>query len=143
MYWKIGLGALLAFTFVVGEAEAQAPGNASKESPQAAPPQKTQSKKTKTRRAAAGNETALPCVGARWKDDPICFGENDPSALPLPSAGSGGAKDGAPKHNNGDVTLTPKVGVNNPTGEPVYGNNPNPRPSDTNFGGGLGVNFHF
>ncbi len=143
MYWKIGLGALLALIFMVYEAEAQAPGERSQENPQAALPRKTQFKRTKTQRAANRNETSLPCVGARWKDDPICFDKNDPTALPLPSAGSGGSKDGVVKHNNGNVTITPKAGINNLAGEPIYGNNPNPRPSDTNFGGGLGVNFHF
>jgi hypothetical protein len=143
MYCKIGLRALLALALIVCEAEAQAPAEGRGESPQAAPPQKTQSKKTKASRAATQTETALPCARARWKDDPVCFGENDPAALPLPSAGSGGSKDGAAKRNNEDVTITPKAGVNNRAGEPIYGNNPNPRPSDTNFGGGVGVNFNF
>ena len=54
------------------------------DAPQVEPKKKPKPAKVKPAPVAA--KTDLPCPRAKWKDDPVCFGENDPSALPLPSA---------------------------------------------------------
>ena len=102
---------------------------------------KKKPKPAKVKPAPVAAKTDLPCPRAKWKDDPVCFGENDPSALPLPSAQSTPAKEGSTRA--GDITLSPKARVNQDLPQPVYGNNPNPNPSTSQFGGGLGVDFHF
>jgi hypothetical protein len=81
---------------------------------------------------------APDCPRAQYKGDPVCFGAEDAAALPLPSSGSAGT----PKHSE-DVTLSAKTRVNQPVESPTYFNNPNPHPSGNDFGGGVGVGFHF
>jgi hypothetical protein len=125
---------ILVAAFVAAPALAQsvdAPQVQSKKKPRPA----------KVKRAPVAAKTALPCPRAKWKDDPVCFGENDPSALPLPSAQSTPPKEGSARA--GDITVSPKAKVNQESADPVYGNNPNPNPSSSQFGGGLGVGFHF
>lgn len=85
--------------------------------------------------------SAPSCARGKWKDDPVCFGENDPSALPTPSGVSGAS-------HAGDVSLTPKADLNTTPRtqqDPISftGNNPDPKPSSNTFGGGIGVNFPF
>ena len=80
---------------------------------------------------------APDCPRAQYKGDPVCFGAED-AALPLPSSGSART----PKHSE-DVTLSAKTRVNQPVESPTYFNNPNPHPSGNDFGGGVGVGFHF
>jgi hypothetical protein len=109
------------------------------DAPQVEPKKKPRAAKVKPAPVAA--TPALPCPRAKWKDDPVCFGENDSSALPLPSARSTPAKEGSIRA--GDVTISPKAKVNQDSPQPTYGNNPNPNPSSSQFGGGLGVGFHF
>ncbi len=109
------------------------------DAPQVEPKKKPKPAKVKPAPVAA--KTALPCPRAKWKDDPVCFGENDPSALPLPSARSTPPKEGSARA--GDITISPKAKVNQNSPDPVYGNSPNPNPSTSQFGGGLGVGFHF
>ena len=109
------------------------------DAPQVQPKKKPKPAKVKPAPVAA--KTALPCPRAKWKDDPVCFGENDPSALPLPSARSTPPKEGSTRA--GDITISPKAKVNQNSPQPIYGNNPNPNPSTSQFGGGLGVGFHF
>jgi len=38
--------------------------------------------------AAPAPQQAAPCARGTWKDDPVCFGEDEKDALPTPSAGS-------------------------------------------------------
>lgn len=109
------------------------------DAPQVEPKKKPKPAKVKPAPVAA--KTDLPCPRAKWKDDPVCFGENDPSALPLPSAQSTPAKEGSTRA--GDITLSPKARINQDSPQPTYGNNPNPNPSTSQFGGGLGAEFHF
>jgi hypothetical protein len=109
------------------------------DAPQVQPKKKVKAAKVKPAPVAA--TPGLPCPRAKWKDDPVCFGANDPSALPLPSARSTPAKEGSIRA--GDITLSPKAKVNQDSPQPVYGNNPNPNPSTSQFGGGLGVGIHF
>ncbi len=124
-------------TFALSPALAQ-----SLDAPQAATSQpKKKPKPTKARPAPVAATTALPCPRAKWKDDPVCFGENDPAALPLPSAQSTPPKEGSTR--SGDISISPKAKVNQESPQPIYGNNPDPHPSTSEFGGGLGVNFHF
>ncbi|MGA8169625.1 MAG: hypothetical protein WB816_02125 [Methylocystis sp.] len=80
-------------------------------------------KTAKVKPAPAPVTAALPCPRAKWKDDPVCFGEGDSSALPLPSAGSTPGKEGAAR--SGDVTISPKMKINQDSPQPTYGNNPN------------------
>jgi hypothetical protein len=114
------------------------PGDAP-QAPKSSP--KKQPKSAKPKPAPVAATTALPCARAKWKDDPVCFGENDPAALPLPSARSAPPKEGSTRA--GDITISPKAKVNQETPQPIYGNSPDPHPSSSEFGGGLGVNFHF
>jgi hypothetical protein len=109
------------------------------DAPQVEPKKKP--KRAKVKPAPVAATPGLPCPRAKWKDDPVCFGENDPSALPLPSAQSTPAKEGSIRA--GDITISPKAKVNQESPQPVYGNNPDPRPSTSEFGGGLGVGIHF
>ena len=109
------------------------------DAPQVQPKKKAKPAKVKPAPVAA--TPGLPCPRAKWKDDPVCFGENDPSGLPLPSARSTPAKEGSTRA--GDITITPKAKVNQDSPEPIYGNNPDPHPSSTEFGGGLGVGIPF
>jgi len=81
---------------------------------------------------------APDCPRAQYKGDPVCFGAED-AGLPLPSSRSVQA---APRRSE-DVTVSAKTRVNQPTDNPTYFNNPNPHPSGNDFGGGLGVDFHF
>jgi hypothetical protein len=128
------------FFIILAAAFACAPALAGPDdAPQDQPKKKPTAAKVKPAPVAA--KAALPCPRARWKDDPVCFGENDPSALPLPSAGSTPPKEGSTRA--GDITVSPKAKVNQQSPDPVYGNNPNPNPSTSQFGGGLGVGFHF
>jgi hypothetical protein len=107
--------------------------------PQVQPKKKPKAAKVKPAPVAA--TPALPCPRGKWKDDPVCFGENDPSAPPSPSARSTSVKEGATRA--GDITLSPKAKVNQDSPQPIYGNNPDPRPSASEFGGGLNVGIHF
>ena len=79
------------------------------------------------------------CPRAQYKGDPVCFGAEDAAGLPMPSSRS----DQAAPRGTEDVTLSAKTRVNQATDSPIYFNNPNPHPSGNDFGGGLGVNFHF
>lgn len=120
--------------FVAAPALAQ-----SVDAPQVEPKKKPKQAKVKPAPVAA--KAALPCPRAKWKDDPVCFGENDPSALPLPSAQSAPPREGSTQV--GDITISPKAKVNQDSPQPVYGNNPDPHPTTSQFGGGLGVGIHF
>ena len=102
---------------------------------------KKKPKPAKVKPAPVAANAALPCPRAKWKDDPVCFGENDPAALPLPSARSTPGKEETTRA--GDITISPKAKVNQDSPQPVYGNNPNPNPSTSQFGGALGVGIHF
>jgi hypothetical protein len=117
-----------------------------------APPQKKESEAAPRRKRAqpsapkpvAGKPAEAPdCPRAHYKGDPVCFGAEDAAGLPLPSSAKG-ASGAAPKRN-GDVTVAPKTWLNESAGpdSPTYFNNPNPHPSGNDFGGGLGVDFHF
>jgi hypothetical protein len=127
------------FIIILVAAFACAPALAqSVDAPQVQSKKKPKPAKVKPAPAAAA---ALPCPRAKWKDDPVCFGENDPAALPVPSARSTPPKEGSTRA--GDITLSPKAKVNQESPEPIYGNSPDPHPSVSQFGGGLGVGFHF
>ncbi|MFY9658090.1 MAG: hypothetical protein WAK01_16175 [Methylocystis sp.] len=90
---------------------------------------------------AAKSPDAPECPRGQYKGDPVCFGADDAAALPVPSSTSG-AQNTAPKRTE-DVTVSAKPRLNQPTESPTYFNNPNPRPSTNDVGGGVGVGFHF
>jgi len=128
-----------------GQARAQEPQSAPASEP--AKPAKPKSPKAKTTRDKSAKAVpapigAPPCARGQWKDDPVCFGTEDPSALPTPSARSGGAA------HTGDAVLEPKGGVNltaKAGQDPVSftGNSPTPKPSNNDFGAGLGIKLPF
>ncbi|MGA9826386.1 MAG: hypothetical protein WBQ53_16350, partial [Methylocystis sp.] len=77
------------------------------DAPQVQPKKKPKPAKVKPAPVAA--TPAIPCPRAKWKDDPVCFGENDPSALHLPSDQSTPAKEGSIRA--GEITISPKAKV--------------------------------
>ncbi len=84
-------------------------------------------------------KSAAPCPRGAWKDDPVCFGENDPDILPTPKSASG-------KHmgaNPGDVTITPQMSLNSRTAAPgvVYKHDGTALTSDV--GSGVAVHLPF
>jgi hypothetical protein len=76
---------------------------------------------------AAGD--ALPCARAKYKNDPICFGENDPTGLPVPSGGA----------RADDTGVTAKTRPGDPKLDPNLGDSLNTHPGD----GQSGVGVHF
>jgi hypothetical protein len=86
---------------------------------------------------------AAPCARAAWKDDPICYGEGEPDALPLPSANS--AQHGNPSP---EPTIKPTANINpRPSGPGpyqagvIYQSNGNAVTS--NYGGGVSLQLPF
>jgi hypothetical protein len=142
------VGAILLVWAVASQpaSEALAQGDEALQS-QKTPTSSAPAKKTKPRAKGAAKlappsaPAAPPCARGQWKDDPACFGENDPSALPTPNGASAAG-------HAGDVSFTPKAGLNTaPRAQqdpiPFTGNSPSPKPSNNDFGGGVGVNFPF
>jgi hypothetical protein len=84
-----------------------------------------------------------PCPRGTWKDDPVCFGESDQDALPIPSAHSVEHSNPSP-----EPTVKPTANLNSrPTGPGpyqagvVYQSNGNAVTS--NYGGGVSVQLPF
>jgi hypothetical protein len=85
-----------------------------------------------------------PCPRGTWKDDPVCYGEGAPDALPTPSANST-APSSAP--SNGP-TIKPTANLNPRPGGPgpyqagvIYQSNGNAVTS--NYGGGIKMELPF
>jgi len=112
----------------------------------AAPPALAQDAKpvpTKAKPAKADKSSAAICPQGSYKGDPACFGANDPQALPTPSARSS-----SNAARPGDILLEPKAGLNQGLQTdrgviPYEGNNPDPNPRQSQFGGGLGLKLPF
>ena len=135
------LPAALAASLLLGAAAALA-----EDAPQHKQDNETAARRSHARRSGAKPVAARPldapdCPRAHYKGDPVCFGADDAAALPVPSSATGAAGT-APKRTE-DVTLSAKTRVNQPTDSPTYFNNPNPHPSGNDFGGGVGLGFHF
>jgi hypothetical protein len=86
---------------------------------------------------------AAPCARGAWKDDPVCFGENDKDALPLPSAGSVQNSNPSPQ-----PTIKPTANVNpRPSGPGSYQAGvvyqPNGNAVTSNYGGGISLQLPF
>ena len=113
----------------------------SEDAPQQKPPAARHHAKPAAKPVAAKAPDAPECPRGQYKGDPVCFGAEDAAALPVPSSTSG-SQNAAPKHTE-DVTLSAKTRLNEPSESPTYFNNPNPRPSTNNVGGGVGMGFHF
>ncbi|HEY8161097.1 MAG TPA: hypothetical protein VIF34_02330 [Methylocystis sp.] len=86
---------------------------------------------------------AAPCPQGTWKDDPVCFGQGEQDALPLPSAGSV-HHSSAPN----DLNIKPTANINPRQTGPgpyqagvVYQSNGNAVTS--NYGGGVSVQLPF
>ncbi len=80
-----------------------------------------------------------PCPRGKWKDDPVCFGEDDPNALPTPSVTSAERSTGSKT----DVTIKPSVNLNSRLTGPgvIYKDDGTTVTSD--FGGGVGLHLPF
>ena len=111
------------------------------DAPQPKPAARRSHAKPAAKPVAAKSPDAPDCPRAQYKGDPVCFGAEDAAALPVPSSTSG-SQNAAPKRTE-DVTLSAKPRLNQPSDSPTYFNNPNPRPSTNDVGGGVGVGFHF
>lgn len=85
----------------------------------------------------------LPCARAKWKDDPVCFGEGDSSALPVPSARALGSSEPSAQTRKGDIAVFPKSSLSQSSNEPRYGSGPNPIKRGRGVGGGIGLIYHF
>jgi len=127
--------AALAASLLVEPAAAQ-----STDAPQPKPAARRSHAKPAAKPVAAKSPEAPDCPRGQYKGDPVCFGADDAAALPIPSSATGAS--GAPKRTE-EVTLSAKTRLNQPTDSPTYFNNPNPRPSTNDVGGGVGVGFHF
>jgi hypothetical protein len=102
---SIILSAFILSTFLAAPVAAQSPSPSAKngELPAAAGA-KAGMTKTAQRKSAK-----FPCARARWKDDPVCFGENDPSALPVPSARALGIGEPSAETRRGDILVRPNT----------------------------------
>ena len=133
--------ACVAFVLAYGPAAGQAASSGDLTQPPLA-----KSKSVKAKRAAAkeakakpATEAPAPCARGQWKDDPVCFGEDDQNVLPTPAAGSA-ERSGAAKN---EVGVKPMVNINSRTSAPgvIYQSNGNTVTSD--FGGGVSLHLPF
>ena len=114
---------------------------------QTKPASKSSDRNAKKSRADKSSTQAqkepLPCPRAAYKDDPVCFGEDDSDKLPLPSSGRQTTGYEMSKKSGKEITVEPIGSLNNPTQHSVHLNLPNPNPLGTQFGGGAKVNVPF
>lgn len=98
-----------------------------------------------SRAAAPEARQAAPCPRGTWKDDPVCFGEDDKDGLPTPSANSAPSEHRAP-----EATIKPTAAINPRPAGPggsvyqsgiVYQSNGNAVTS--NYGGGVTLQLPF
>jgi len=135
------LGLTMAFMLVCAQAMAQSPAPDGASHAHRKPPKTSSHQRDAATPVSEGAAaSSLPCPRAQWKDDPVCFGENDRDSLPVPDAR--GRQERA-EHHSGDVSIEPKMGVNRPAQPPVYINNPNPNPLGTQFGAGVDMKLPF
>ncbi len=93
---------------------------------------------TKVDNGKAAANLGAPCSRGKWKDDPVCYGEGRPDALPTPSPGSAEPSGGI----NRDVSIRPRMNINPRTGAGViYKSNGDALGSD--FGAGVGMRLPF
>jgi hypothetical protein len=95
------------------------------------------------RKAVPKRAAKLPCARARWKDDPVCFGENDPSALPVPSARALGIGEPSAETRRGDILLRPKSRIFQGSNNFGYGSATNTNMIGKGMNGGLEAVFRF
>lgn len=72
--------------------------------------------RTAARSATDRNHQAAPCARGTWKDDPVCFGEGEPNALPTPSTNSVRSN----SHSN-ELSIKPTANLNSRTPSPGGG----------------------
>lgn len=127
-------GAAIAVTIMIAATGLAAPRNASararKMSAAQSPP------------VMATHEQA-PCPRGTWKDDPVCFGEGEQGAVPVPSSGS--VASAAP---SSEPTIKPSTNINpRPSGPGPYQAGvvyqPNGNPVTSNYGGSVSVQLPF
>jgi hypothetical protein len=111
--------------------------------PKPAPTNNTVKLKRNTGKATEKGTDALPCPRATYKDDPVCFGEGDKDALPVPSG-----TPAAQERPADGLRVKPTANLNSrPTGVGpyqagvVYQSNGNA--VTNNFGGGMKVELPF
>jgi hypothetical protein len=132
------LGCAIALIFACSSAIAQ-------EASTPKQPSTAKSKKLKHNSAKSNEKAAeaLPCPRAAYKDDPVCFGEGDKDALPLPSGPAA-----AQERPADGLRVKPTANLNGrPSGfgpyqaGVVYQSNGNA--VTNNFGGGMKVEMSF
>jgi hypothetical protein len=111
--------------------------------PKPAPTSKTAKLRHDTGKATEKGADALPCPRATYKDDPVCFGEGDKDALPVPS----GAPTAQERPADG-LRVKPTANLNSRPSAfgpyqagVVYQSNGNA--VTNNFGGGMKVELPF
>ncbi len=102
----------------------------------------TQPKRAKPKMAEAKAATSVKpsCPRGQWKNDPVCFGVNDPNALPTPAQIIGG------RRRAGDNATKPKLIL-----KPAPSKLQDPTPFEKNLpppdhpprGGAVGLKFPF
>ena len=101
--------------------------------------------KTKAKTAPTPTAAAAPdCPRAAYKGDPVCFGEDDGSNLPTPSAGA--VDRGESKHDvriNDSVSVRGTTDIRSSDKNKYYLNNPQRSPHAQDVGGGAGVQYKF
>jgi hypothetical protein len=111
--------------------------------PAPAPTAKTTKPKRDAAEAKEKAAAALPCARATYKDDPICFGEGDKDALPVPSGATTAQErpsDGLRVKPTANLNARP-VGFGPYQAGVVYQSNGNA--VTNNFGGGMKVELPF
>jgi hypothetical protein len=113
------------------------------EKPKHAPAGKSAKLKREAAKAADKGTETLPCPRAAYKDDPVCFGEGDKDALPLPHGPAA-----AQERPDDGLRVKPTTSLNSrPTGVGpyqagvVYQSNGNA--VTNNYGGGVKMELPF
>ena len=134
MIWNCAVALIITCSFALAQEN---------ERPKHSPASKAAKVKHETAKAADKGAEALPCPRAAYKGDPVCFGEGDKDALPLPS-GSPVAQE---RPADG-IKIKPTTSLNSrPTGfgpyqgGVVYQSNGNA--VTNNYGGGVKMELPF
>jgi hypothetical protein len=97
----------------------------------------------KQARAAAPANEALPCPRATYRNDPVCFGDDDAGNLPTPSHKAERQAASPGFRVNDEVSIRPSTDVKSSDKTPVRFNNANPNPHSQDVSGGAAVHYKF
>ena len=103
----------------------------------------TQNSRAKHARPAPTAQTP-DCPRAAYKGDPVCFGADEATDLPTPSAGAvernGSKRD---VRINDSLSIQGSTDVKSSDKAPIHLNIPNPNPHTQDMSGGAAVNYKF